>query len=100
MHRLTGRNGEIGWRGVATVCCLAGLLVGCGTSSDNLADDLAEPAGTVVAATTGGPGNIAPVVGPKTKPQSVAWSPPRGSNLAVSVRALPSLTHPGTTFVP
>jgi|tagenome__1003787_1003787.scaffolds.fasta_scaffold20815019_3 murein DD-endopeptidase MepM/ murein hydrolase activator NlpD len=93
MAPLTGRNGEIGWRGVATVCCLAGLLAGCETSSGDLAEDLAEPAGTVVAATTGGPASTASVVIPKAKPQSVAWSLPRGSNATVSVHALPVLSH-------
>jgi len=99
MDRLTGRNGEIGWRRLAAVFCLAGVLAGCETSSGDLADDLAEPADTGVAATSS-PAAIAPVVASKPEPRSVVWNPPRGSNAAVSVRSLPVLSHPDASLGP
>ncbi|MFL5237818.1 MAG: peptidoglycan DD-metalloendopeptidase family protein [Rhizomicrobium sp.] len=100
MDRLRGRNGEIGWTRFAAICCLAGLLTGCETSSGDLADGLAEPADAVATVATSGPAGIAPVVVPKAKPRLVVWSPPRGPNAAVSVRSLPGLSHPDASLVP
>ncbi len=100
MDQLTGRNGEIGCRRFAAVCCLAGMLVGCETSSGDLADGLAEPADVVASVATSALASIAPVVPSKPKPRPVAWSSPRRSDAAVSVRSLPVLSHPDAGLGP